>query len=403
MYIKGIIWLFSGASAYLIYKIAVENLKVQKENAIWAPILFLSSGIFFATEVTIGGYDVISATFTLMGIYGYLKKNDKCFLLSFAIAIATKLFAFWIFIPLLLLREKKIWKIIAKLLFSISLIVIPKVYFAVASKSKMVQQLQTEAEKSGAGATQVDTSGVSSMVNDVIAHSEVINDALFPTESTAEYTFLSIKNLPMVFVGMFAIWICCYLIKRELKAREVITLCALVMSVFLVTVKCHPYWGILIVPYLVLIMVMNPERIKENLLLETLISVGYVMNKAILYYWCFGMGQVERMVGPNYVFSYDRETTSVSKYGLERLVFLLSEQIGISEMNIAHMFSALFVVSVVIFLGYNRPLKAETSSEALGETEGFRKAMGLRFLFSLFVAILPMIGLLLYVSPVYWG
>lgn len=399
VYIKGIVWLFSGVSAYFVYKIALQC-KVKKENAIWASIIFLSSGIFFATEVTIGGYDIISVAFTLLGIYGYLKKNDKCFLISFAVAIATKLFAFWLFIPLLLLREKKIWKLVVKALLSISLIVVPKIYFTIASKSRRIEQMQQAAEQSG-GSTEIGE--VSAAVNDVIAHSDIVNDALFPTDYTAQYTFLSIKNLPLVFVGMFVIWICCYLIKRELEEREVIYLCALVMSIFLVTVKIHPYWGILLVPYLALVLVMNPKQIKENILLETLMSVGFVLNKAILYPWGFGMGQIERMVGPNYVFSYDRETTNIGKYGFERLIFVLSEKIGISEQNIAHMFSALFVAAVVLFLYYNLPSRIEESEQYISETEGFRKAMGLRFLFSLFVAIMPMIGLLMYVSPYYWG
>lgn len=397
LYLKGSIWLFSALSAFLIYKIALQC-GSKKENAIWAPVLFLSSGIFFATEVTIGGYDIISVAFSLLGIYGFLKKNNKCFLISFAIAIATKLFAFWLFVPLLLLREKKIWKLMWNMLLALSAIVVPKLYFAFASKNRMMQELQLLATETGNAAEEVPPMAV----NDVIAHSDIINDAIFPTEYTANYTFLSLSNLPLVFVGMFAIWICCYLIKQELTGIETIYLCALVMSVFIATVKIHPYWGILLVPYLSLIVVMNPKHLKENLLLETLISIGYVINKAILYPWCFSMAQIERMAGPNYVFGYDRENTNISRYGLEGLVNKLSGKIGISENNIAHMFSALFVVAIAMFLYLNWPKKIEEEKNYIGEIDGFRKMMMIRFLFSLFVAILPMIGLLMYISPYSW-
>ena len=400
LYVKGSIWLFSAISAFFIYKIALQC-GCKKENAVWAPVLFLSSGIFFATEVTIGGYDIISVAFSLFGIYGYLKKNDKCFLISFAVAIATKLFAFWLFIPLLLLREKKVWRLIWNTLLALSAIIIPKLYFVLASQRRMARKIQLLAEDSGNSTVAVEN--VPMAVNDTIAHSNVINDAIFPTDYTANYTFLSLNNLPLVFVGMFAIWICCYLIKRELTGIEVIYLCALVMSVFITTVKIHPYWGILMVPYLSLIMVLNSKHLKENLLLETLISVGYVINKAILYPWCFSMAQIERMVGPNYVFGYDRENTNISRYGLEGLVYKLSEKIGISENNIAHMFSALFVVASAMFLYLNWPTRMEKEEDYIGEKEGFRKAMLLRFLFSLFVAVLPIIGLLMYISPYNWG
>ena len=48
------------------------------------------------------------------------------------------------------------------------------------------------------------------------------------------------------------------------------------------------------------------------------------------------------------------------------------------------------------------PEKIEEEKNYIGETDGFRKTMMLRFLCSLLVAILPMIGLLMYISPYSW-
>lgn len=409
LYTKGIILIFSGISAYMIYRIAREC-KVEKNNAIWAPLIFLTSGIFFATEVTIGGYDIISVAFTLIGIYGYLKDNKASFLGSFAVAIATKLFALWIFIPLLLLKEKKIWKLIAKTVIVLSAVIVPKLYFALASKAYFASQAERVREELGEAASDVVAATATQAytympdaVNDVVAHASVINEALFPSDYTASYTFLSVANFPLIFAVMFSVWIFCFLRKKQTGNREVIYLCALIMGTFMATAKIHPYWGILLVPYLSLILVFRPEKIRENLFLETLMSVGFVMNKAILYYWCFGMSQIERMVNPNYQFSYDPETTNIGKYGIERIFYKLSQKIEIDEVNMAHMFSVLFVVAFVAFLYCNRPEKNEESSIELGDTENFRLRMMWRFAFSLFVGILPMIGLLMYVSPFYWG
>jgi len=399
LYLKGIIWLFSGFSALLIYKIAVLC-GSRKENAIWGPVLFLTSSLFYTAEITIGGYDIISVTFSLLGIYGFLKKNDKCFLTSFAVAIATKLFAFWLFIPLLLLREKKIWKLAVKTLLALSAIIIPKLYFALGSQAAIAKGVQLGTETLNA-ATAVSEAPM--VVNDVIAHSDIIDEALFPTDYTAIFTFLSIDNLPLVFVGMFAVWICCYFIKRELTGIEVIYLCAVVMSIFMVTVKLHPYWCILIVPYIILLIILNPGRIKENFLLELLISAGYVFNKAILYSWCFSLAQIERMFGPNFRFNYDSEEINLGAYGLESIVSKLSEKIGIAENNIAHIFSALFIAGIVLFLYFNYPEKITDGEVSIGETEGIRKSMLWRFLFTIFVGCLPIIGLLLYLSPYSWS
>ena len=433
LYTKGIIWLFSGISACLIYKIAIEC-GTKKENAIWGPILFLSSGLFFLSAVTVGAYDIISVAFSLLGIYGYLKKNNKCFILAFAVAIASKLFAFWLFIPLLLVKEKKIWKLMLMIVAALSVIIVPKIYFAVGSKAQLAKDLKAEAvanalaemeeseeavagddttanvdseEKTIAEITEeaeqsVEVEHLPMVVNDMIAHSDIINDALFPTDYTAIYTFVSLKNMPLVFVGMFTIWIVCYLIKRELTGTEVIYLCALVMSVFILTVKIHPYWVILLAPYLSLVIVLNPDRIKENLILETVISIGYVINKAILYYWCFGMSQIENMLAPNYKFSYDPESVITARYGLERIVFKVSQKVGISEENVAHTFGAMFVAGIILFLYFNFPKRVRKEGDIASGWE-VRKTMYWRFAFTLFAGCLPVIGLMMYLMPYDWG
>lgn len=129
-YAKGIVWVYSGISAYLLYKIALLC-DLDENEARWAPLLFITSPLFFYAEVVISGFDIISVAFSLLGIYGYLKKNNKLFIGGFAVAATAKLFALWLFIPLLLLREKKIWKILAEGAGGISLVMIPRIFFAV--------------------------------------------------------------------------------------------------------------------------------------------------------------------------------------------------------------------------------------------------------------------------------
>lgn len=382
VYVKGIAWVFSGISAYLVYKIALES-GAEKKNAIWAPFFFLTSGLFWCAQVTIVGYDVISTAFGLLGVYGYLKKNKVCFYIGFAVGIATKMFVLWLFIPLLLLQEKKIYKIIGKLFMIVLPIVIPKLYFSIGAKYAAAGE------------------PISKKVNAVIAHFDVIDEALFPAEDIATYTFVSMPNLPLVFVGMFAIWVLCYICKRELTSYEIIYLCTFVMTYFTLTVKMHPYWCILLAPYIALLMAMNAEKIKANLFIEFLISIGYVINKAILYYWCFGLLQIHRMIMPTHQFSFE-DGVDYGKYGLERLVYMLSEKIGISEIHIAYIFSALFVTAMVMFLVVNRPKKDVMAGEVVIEKEE-KQWYYLRLVFSVFVGILPMIGLVEYMLPVNWG
>lgn len=395
-YIKGIVWVFATISAYLLYKIGL-SCGLDKQRAKWGTVLYLSSGIFFFTEVVIGGYDIISVAFTLLGIYCYLEKNNKGFVLAFAVAIAMKMFALWLFIPLVLLKEKRIWRIFVYGLEGISGIVIPKIYFMVASHRFMVNQAIENAQAAGKQVEQAvieQTTGYAS--NELIASAEgIVNDALFPKDRFAEYTFLSLNYLPLVFVGMFIVWIFCFLYKKEMEKRNVIYLCAVVMSIFVLTVKLHPQWGIIVVPYLILIILFHPEKMKDNLLLEGIFTVGYVLNKAIVYKWVCNLNMIDNMFWPQHEFSFGSPEVTATDYGLSYYLGRLSDITSISLDNISYLFKATAVVGLVMLLVYNRPGKEMLEEKTVNYWE-WRKCIYMRFAISCLIGMLPMVGLIQY-------
>lgn len=396
-YIKGIVWVFSGICAYLIYKLA-EVCDVEKEEAKWGALLFLSSAIFFYTEVIMSGYDVISASFTLLGIYGYLKKNNKCFVISFSLAIAMKMFAVWIFIPLVLLKEKRIWRILVYGVEGLAALVVPKIYFAVASHRYLVNQAIEYTVATGGQAEEVQAANYGNASNGIIDHAEaVVNDALFPTGKEAEYTFLTMDTLPLVFVGMFALWLFCYFYKKEMTKRQIIYICAVAMSTFILTVKLHPQWSIILVPYLLLIIMFHPERMKENLILEGVFSLGFVLNKAIFYKWTCNLNLIEYMTMPQHTFSYALEEGG-SAYGFSHYVARLGEKIGISEDNFAFLFKAAVVVGLIMFLIWNYPGRAKEDVDFKVDFAKRRQWLLVRFGISCLVGMLPMVGLIQYLA-----
>lgn len=402
-YIKGIIWIFSGISAYLLYKLALLC-DVEKEEAKWCPFLFMTSAIFFYTEVVTSGYDIISAAFTLLGIYFFMKKNDKGFILSFAVAIAMKMFALWIFIPLVLIKEKRIWRIIIYGIEGISVIAIPKIYFALASHQYMIKRAVDEAFQAGGqeqaeivAAAVSETTGYAT--NEIIAQAQfIINDALFPEGRFLEYTYISANALPLVFVGMFMLWIWCYLYKKELNNRTIIYVCAVAMSIFILTVKIHPYWAIVLIPYLVLIIVFHPERMGDNLLLEGIFSIGYVLNKAITYYWTCDLNMIEQLTMPQHRFSYGSSEMPPSEYGLYYYICRVSERIGISVSNIGYIFKAAAVAGLIMFLYRNYPGRKQDEQITEINYQERRKWLFERFVISCMVGMLPMLGLVVHLT-----
>ncbi len=117
------------STGYLIYKICMER-SVSRKKAVFAAFLFFSNPIAIYSELIFGQYDIITTFFMCLGVYYYVKEDRKKFVCSFAVAITCKYFALLIFLPLLLLKEKRIWKIICDTAGVFSLFIIEFIIYA---------------------------------------------------------------------------------------------------------------------------------------------------------------------------------------------------------------------------------------------------------------------------------
>jgi len=109
-------------SGYFIYKICMEIGMGSKKSKI-CTYAFYTTPIGFFSQFIFGQYDVFTLFFMLIGIYYYFKGKDKLFLLFFSFSVPFKYFSLLIFIPLLLLKEKNVWKVIR----SMVLVMVPYV------------------------------------------------------------------------------------------------------------------------------------------------------------------------------------------------------------------------------------------------------------------------------------
>ena len=377
VYVKGILFVFAGFAGYWIYKIA-RLCELDEGKAKLSVLLFLSSGLFFYSEVVTGGYDIISVSFSLAGIYGYMKKNEKCFILSFAAAIATKLFALWIFIPLLLLREKRIWKLLLDGMGGVAFVIIPKFCFKVVGIAEEGKNV----------------------VNSVIAHSNLVDEFLFPADGYKS-ALIKINGMPLLFIIMFVIWLCCYLINNDLANRKVIYLCMLAMSIFFLTSIVHPYWIILLLPYLALIMSFHTEWIWQNMLLEILMSIGYICRMYVNYPWCGSLNLIYYMLQPKQLTEFewsDAGPLVMQNLGLRSVISEVSDRIGISIDHLGALFGALFVAAVIMFL-YINIFSVKSMGEKRCEIKSAKQIKGLyyiRLFISFAIGLLPIGGYILW-------
>lgn len=110
--------LFYMGSAYLMYLIASEMGMGGRKAKICA-YLFLTAPLAFFSQFMFGQYDVITVFMMLLAIFYYIKGKEYKFALTFGIAITFKYYALLIFLPILLLKEKNIWKLVRLLLIAL--------------------------------------------------------------------------------------------------------------------------------------------------------------------------------------------------------------------------------------------------------------------------------------------
>ncbi len=351
LYAKCIVLVFFVISAWILRKI-VQILTVNENLANWAVFWYMTSSLVISSVVLQGGYDIISVCFTLLGIYLYIQNEDWKFVAAFAMAVTCKMFALFIFIPLILLRHKKISKILGRFLSVISLIAIPKVIIGISSIVAAILKQDKLADSFGKiTAIQTDILLVSADAdfvipsNSIIAHSNIINDSMFANNAGA----INFSNIPLFFFFTFGFWWVCWK-KKQATQYEIVYYCLIGMSIFVLFVDLKPYWIILLVPYVVLMLVLNADRFSDNVILELLFSMGYVVFQSYKRYWCYSLEMVTKMLNIEPSVPLELEMC-----GSVKAIDVLQDISGISVQNIYSVFVCCFAVGLILFLYDNRP------------------------------------------------
>lgn len=139
MWYKALPTIFYVSSGIIIYNIGKKIKKLQGKAKLVMYVFFTTPVAFFS-QFVFGQYDVFTVFFMLLGLYFYLfnrNNNLIVFSLLFGVAGTFKYFAFLFFLPLLLLKEKRINKIIKNCVVAIVPIIIVVMPFigSVAFKS----------------------------------------------------------------------------------------------------------------------------------------------------------------------------------------------------------------------------------------------------------------------------
>ena len=214
--------------------------------------LFASSVVVFYSIGLMGQYDIVTIPFVLMGYRGWLNNDKKRFLLCFSIAVTFKYFALLFFIPLLLLEEKRIHRIIAKSLIAIMPSVVFLFLFPRASGQKSMTVSYFSKFLWG-----IETSDGSRI-------------SLFPIVVIIVLIVCFIKKLDeqdKLFYSSFYI--------------------SIIMGCFCLPPGVHPQWCLYAMP-IILTCSLSSNNINKSIILESIFAIVLAIKNYTIYSWVFG-------------------------------------------------------------------------------------------------------------------
>lgn len=243
MWYKLLPTLFYIGIAYLLYKIVLE-LKLDEKIAKWAFFLFISSPIAMFSQFVFGQYDAIGLFFTVLALYMFIKKKYIYFSVFMSFAITFKMFALFVFIPLVLLFEKRVLHIIKHFVIGISLYFLTGLMFINSKGYK-----------------------------DALSFSGDIKDRLFMNGISTQMGTISFFTCVMILLCVFA-----YVKKcdddTEFNTYALYISFASFAALF-AFILWHPQWVIWVVPFMTLAILLYSNT-NISLILQISMFVGYI-------------------------------------------------------------------------------------------------------------------------------
>jgi hypothetical protein len=300
-----------------------------------------------AVVFVISQYDLISVVFQLLGFQAFLEKKDKKFIFYFGISFCLKYFSLILFLPLLLLRHKRLtaWiKALVGMLLPYAATTIPFLIsydrFASVLTGDLLMKL-----------FDFDGKGYSLFV--------------------MLYCFL-------------LIW--CFLQKEEdVPHKKAVWVSFVAYGLFFTMLDVYLYWTIMFAPFMVMMIGLMPQYLYLNLLLETLGYGCVVLGHAVMY--------------SNFFFGDTMKSMLMSRIVSEKalkfdgsLVYYMVCQFGMKPWIFSACNSILIAaVLAMAFLAY--PGISSDRTDALVLDRDCRELLVLRFLVASGVCMLPILSL----------
>lgn len=325
IYGKSILLVALAVSAWLIYSICRE-LKISQRNAKWGAFLFCSSILTFIAIGINGQTDILGIVFILLGLRAFIRKKRIRFILFFMVAFTFKQYALFLFVPLLLLVEKKVWKIGISTAAVMVLHTLSDMAFGLNSPA-IIEKKNFELD----------------IFNRLLANR-------FPLVNA---------TVPVVGVLLLAVCVYCYLHKEIDNEEEFYRLSvfvpALSMVALFISFESSSYWYLHLAPYLAILMVYNTGELKRSMMFETAALLCLTLGNYGSRPWAYEIYGCSDMILEKIFGNYD----------LVQTPFMLTDfcqKVPITKY--AGALYAVFVVFLCALIWLNRPSKMRNDENA---------------------------------------
>lgn len=240
---------------------------IKEERIPWIRLYFLSSLSVILPAVHIAQMDTVYLFPMLLGITFYLDRDYKKFLLCFAIAVPVKFIPLFIFVPLVLLYEKRYLYIARDLFVGVIGILADKALNSIGYRIEMRLGIDPGLEIVNVNDSVMQASLGSLFENGILAFNVRFSIAL------------------CLFLGL-CIW--CYM-KRAESCRQLAVFVSLsgVLCLF-VFGTITPYWIVLCVPFVLLLIFGNDRYYRILLPLEMMFSGAFLYMAIFRTQWIYG-------------------------------------------------------------------------------------------------------------------
>ena len=257
LYGKSFFLLMFIVSAFLVRRICRE-IGLDENKSQWAAFIFFTSSMAWNAVCLVGNLDAICTALTLAGVLAYLRnRNCECFV-WFMLAFPFKQLAMFIYLPLLLLRDKNIFRdalkvICIALITTISSLPVMNCPGAALAKAKFL--------------------GVMIL--------RLCQNTL-PMMSGAVSIF-------MIIYGLFCYF--CWLRKENEDTHSrnaaIIFTAMAAIAITLGSITSHPQWYLYLAPYLAISAMLYAASTERFMFFETIGSLALLGYNFAYFYWVY--------------------------------------------------------------------------------------------------------------------